>query len=172
MRYKRIEYKTEEQIGECFYLHDVVSKSHRKAAFRCQCGNEFETYIHSVKQGSTRSCGCYQIEQTKKSNLTHGMTHHILFSKWTMMKERCYSSQSTHWKYYGGRGISVCDEWRNDFMAFYNHVIKLPHYGENGYSIDRINNNKGYKPGNIRWATVSQQLRNRNPYGKKSKQAA
>lgn len=165
-KYKRIEYEHGEQVGECFYLHDVESEYQRRAIFLCECGKEFETYIHSVRAGDTKSCGCYQIAQTKIRNSTHGMTHHILFSKWSMMKERCHSPKSEKWKHYGGRGITVCDEWRYDFMAFYDHVTKLPHYGEDGYSIDRLNNRKGYEPGNIRWATISQQLRNREPYGK------
>ena len=170
---KPIEYQSGEKVGECFYVKEAEPRGHRRAIFKCGlCGKEFETYIHSVRARATKSCGCYNIAQTKKRNSTHGMTHHIMFSKWNMMRERCHSPKSEKWKYYGGRGITVCDEWRNDFMAFYNHVIKLPHYGEEGYSIDRMNNNKGYEPGNIRWATISQQLRNRNPYGKKNKQAA
>lgn len=164
-KWNRIEYHSGEKVGECFYLKDVKSKNQRKALFKCKCGNEFITYIHSVRAGDTKSCGCYQIEQTRKANTTHGMTDHLLFKTWTSIKTRCDNPVDDHYIYYGARGIDICKEWRDDFMNFYNHVIKLPHYKENGRTLDRINNNDDYKPSNMRWATIYEQLGNRRPYG-------
>lgn len=93
------------------------------------------------------------------SNIKHGMKHTRLYRTWLHIKTRCYNQKYSRYKDYGGRGIKVCDEWRNDFMNFYNWSMK------NGYkenlTIDRIDNDKGYSPSNCRWQTNKQQCRNR-----------
>ena len=76
------------------------------------------------------------------------------------MKNRCFNPKSLKYKDYGGRGITVCEEWRNDFIKYYEYVSKLPHFNEKGYSIDRINDNGNYEPGNVRWATAKEQANN------------
>ena len=169
-RWNKIEYKIGEKIGSLIYLGDVESKSQdqRRALFKCECGNIFECFIHSVKYGATKSCGCYQIKQTKRANTSHGMTHDPLFKNWALMKNRCYNLNSKRWKYYGGRGIKVCDEWKHDFKAFYNYMASLPHYREKGRSMDRINNNGNYEPNNMRWADEHTQKANRRKLLKNS----
>lgn len=77
------------------------------------------------------------------------------------MRSRCHNPKSSYFARYGGRGIAVCDEWRDSFENFFAHVSKLPHFGEAGYSLDRINNDGDYEPGNVRFATVTEQARNR-----------
>ena len=77
------------------------------------------------------------------------------------MRARCNNPNNKSYKNYGARGITVCDEWNRDFQTYWNYVSKLDHYGEEGYTLDRIDNNKGYEPGNVRWATKSEQERNK-----------
>jgi len=93
-------------------------------------------------------------------------TKHRLYNTWKDMRLRCRSPKREAYKYYGARGIDVCDEWYDDFWAYVEYIEALPHAYEEGRSIDRIDNNKGYFPGNIRWATRSQQSSNRRRYGK------
>ena len=77
------------------------------------------------------------------------------------MKQRCHNPHNKRYNCYGGRGISICKEWEKSFKAYFEYVSKLPHYGEPGYSIDRINNDGNYEPGNVRWATAYEQVHNR-----------
>ena len=123
----------------------------------CECGNEIIVKSQHLINGNTKSCGCLRkINHTKKHNLRN--TEH--YSEWKGMKNRCANPNNTAFKNYGGRGITVCDEWKNDFEAFYNYVSKLPHFNEIGYTLDRINNDGNYEPNNVRWATRKQQRAN------------
>ena len=88
------------------------------------------------------------------------MTKSNIYYVWSQMKNRCNNPKYKKYCDYGGRGIKVCDEWENSFQAFYEYVSQLPHYGEEGYSIDRINNDGNYEPGNVRWATKLEQRHN------------
>jgi len=81
------------------------------------------------------------------------------------MKSRCYSRLDPGYKNYGGRGIAVCHEWRDDFKAFHDHVTKLEHYGEEGMTLDREKNDEGYYPGNVRWADRHTQATNKRIMG-------
>lgn len=94
-------------------------------------------------------------------NKTHGLYNEPLYGTWVKLIRRCTNPRASNYHRYGGRGITICDVWRNDFVAFSRFVTNLPHYGETGYTIDRIDNSIGYEPGNVRWATFTEQNRNR-----------
>lgn len=83
-----------------------------------------------------------------------------IYGVWQGIKYRCNNPNCSNFKNYGARGISISPLWEHDFQAFYDYVSALPHYGEEGYSIDRIDNDGNYEPGNVRWATKSQQGEN------------
>ena len=127
---------------------------------RCDCGNLFVANGKNIRNNHTQSCGCLQRERSSESSVTHGKTRTRLHNVWKTMRQRCTNPNRRNFKNYGGRGICVCEEW-DSYEAFYDHVSQLPHFGEPGYSIDRINNDGNYEPGNVRWATASEQQRNK-----------
>lgn len=114
--------------------------------------------------GVTVSCGCYGREQRLKATKKHGMskcsqTPHPLYGVWDSMIQRCTNSKSRGYKGYGGRGISVNKNWRNDFKSFYSWAISNDY--STGKQLDRIDNDKGYFPENCRWVTPAQNSKNR-----------
>ena len=90
---------------------------------------------------------------------------HWLYYRWKEMKQRCCQPSNRQFKYYGGRGIGVFEEWRKDFWSYVAHVESLPGY-QDGSTIDRINNDGHYEPGNLRWASKTTQMLNRRRWGK------
>lgn len=98
----------------------------------------------------------------KGINSTHQMSQTKIYKEWAHMKQRCFYEKDRMYYRYGARGITVCNEWKNSFEAFYKYVSKLPHYGEKCYSLDRINNDGNYEPGNVQWATAKAQIKNRS----------
>lgn len=134
---------------------------------KCDCGKIVIVPSGSLTSKSKRSCGCLLREvasinaSTGNSRRTHGMKGTKIYHIWDSIKYRCLNDNCKSWKNYGGRGITICDEWKTNFEDFYSYVSKLPHYGEIGYSLDRTNNNGNYEPGNVRWATRVEQNRNR-----------
>lgn len=126
---------------------------------KCDCGKETIVNTTRLKSGYTKSCGCLTVEKLLERNTKHNMTHTRIYKIYQGLIQRCYNSNNPAYKNYGGRGIKVCDEWKNDFLSFYNWAIN------NGYNneltLDRINNNGNYKPNNCRWVTVKKQSNNR-----------
>jgi len=98
----------------------------------------------------------------------HGKSNTTIYKCWADIKQRCNNPKDCRYYDYGGRGIKICRQWEEDFENFYKYVSKLENFGKRGYSIDRINNDDGYRPGNVRFATISQQNLNRRKYGKKN----
>lgn len=132
------------------------------ALFSCDCGSKCWANPSKVRSGHTQSCGCYQRQRTIDANRKHGNSSRNRKSDeyliWMNMKTRCYNERYQLFHCYGGRGIRVCKKWKSDFRSFLTYVGKRP---SKNHSIDRINNNGNYEPGNVRWATRKQQSRNR-----------
>jgi len=119
---------------------------------RCLCGVEKEVFEQSLRRGISKSCGCRK--------RTHGMTDTVEYQAWEGMKSRCTRPGNASAAHYQGRGITVCPEWMRSFQAFFDHVGLRP---SPRHSLDRIDNDGGYCPGNVRWATMAEQgLNKRN----------
>ena len=126
---------------------------------KCDCGTEFEVSINNLSSGNTTSCGCIRKLSNGVNSIKHGKSNTRLYRIWHCMRNRCNNSKNPKHTVYFDRNITVCDEWLNDFRAFYDWSMA------NGYSdkltIDRIDNDKGYNPDNCRWATQKEQQRNK-----------
>lgn len=137
----------------------------KKAQWRClcNCGKLVSVAASSLRSSLTRSCGCFHQERLRAVAYKHGHADHrngavsVEYYAWISMKQRCTNPKRHNYKNYGGRGIVVCDRWRDSFINFLADVGERP--GPE-FSLDRINNDGNYEPGNVRWATRSQQQRN------------
>lgn len=128
---------------------------------QCACGKRTVVRGSQLKRGVVKSCGCLRKLWPLAHFKKHGLIHTKEYNAWEGMKQRCNNANSKSYYNYGGRGIRVCDKWANSFMAFLSDVGRCP---APGLSIDRINNNGNYEPGNVRWATATEQSRNNRGY--------
>jgi len=123
----------------------------------CECGHKLNVVGSNLKNGNTKSCGCHKTELLNKSNKTHGLTDtHEQYAVWRSMHGRCNNPKDKSYKRYGGRGIRVCDRWR-DFSLFIKDMGERP---SKKHSIDRINNDGNYESNNCRWSTSAEQAHN------------
>jgi hypothetical protein len=138
------------------------ARGRRLVVCACDCGEETVVEPRDLRRGHALSCGCLQKEAVAQSNKVHSTTHGATrtreYNCWNKMKSRCYRAADPKYKIYGGRGIKVCDAWREDFSAFLCDMRPSP---SPWHSIDREDVNGDYEPGNCRWATAKEQSRNK-----------
>jgi hypothetical protein len=127
---------------------------------RCDCGTERVLTEQSLLSGHTGSCGCLCQEKLLASRTKHGLRHHPLYATWRGMMQRCYDPDWKQFKDYGGRGIKVCDRW-HDVRLFIEDIERDLGPRPDGMTLDRADNDSGYGPGKVRWATRVQQVANR-----------
>lgn len=145
------------RFGRLVVVVRAGSNRHRKKLWRvlCDCGNETIVIGSDLRAGQTRSCGCLDRERLT----THGMTNSVEYAAWKSMIGRCMRPQNKNYKFYGARGVTICNHWLESFENFYADVGPRP---SADHSLDRYPDNKGnYEPGNVRWATIQQQGRNK-----------
>lgn len=128
---------------------------------RCDCGTEKEVYGCALTRGLTRSCGCLT-KELPNSNLQHGRTGTAEHRAWVNMRRRCHDPKCPEFIYYGKRGITVCERWRDSFINFLEDMGPKP---TPAHSIERLDNDLGYFPSNCKWATKNEQALNRRPKG-------
>jgi hypothetical protein len=143
----------------------VISEGPRRGATRtllclCECGTRRAVVAASLRRGDSRSCGCLHYEELSvyitKRNTKHGMYGTPVYNTWIKMVQRCTDAGFRDYAHYGGRGITVCKRWLT-FANFYKDMGDKP---SPAHSLDRINNNSGYRKGNCRWATQKEQANN------------
>lgn len=150
------------QINQRFGRLTIIGNADKPYHYlcRCDCGNERIVFCGNLSSGHTQSCSCLQKEQARKIRTTHGMSKkHLLYRVWDQIKDRCNNPNHKFYQNYGGRGIHICDEWRNDFKSFYDWSICNGY--ERGLEIDRKNNDGSYEPSNCRWVTRKVNCNNR-----------
>ena len=164
---ENIKNMTPRLIGETWrkYPTETSTQKSTYGLFECQyCGKEFEAITKDIKRGHTKSCGCY----AREVQTTHGLRSNKFYKTWYGMLQRCNSPKAAGYKDYAERGITVCEEWLDikNFIAW----AESTHPNIEGYTLDRIDNNKGYNPDNCRWTdktmqSVNQRINKRNTSG-------
>lgn len=157
-----------QKFGRLTVIKRIGSNSHGQSIWlcKCDCGNEKVIRGYCLSNGHTQSCGCYNMELKKersnlliKNNTKHGMRNNILYDVWYAMVDRCTNPNSPPYKNYGGRGILVCDEWKDNPTCFIEWATS--HGYKSGLQIDRINNELGYSPNNCRFVDRKTNCRNK-----------
>lgn len=145
------------RLTALYRLHNL--KGNTKWLCICDCGNLIEVTIQDLKSRNTKSCGCLRKDMAINRNIRHGKRHTRLYRVYSNIKGRCYNVNNKRYHDYGSRGITMCDEWKNNFMSFYDWSMN------NGYkdtlTIDRIDVNGNYEPNNCRWVDYKTQNRNK-----------
>lgn len=147
----KIDVKQGDRYGYLTIIEEILDSKPRKFLVVCDCGNKKVVNLNSLRTGNVKSCGC-------KKGFKHGGSRTRLYSIWRGMKKRCYIEKTSKYEIYGGKGIGICDEWRNDFGLFQEWAKN------NGYAddltLDRINSSNSYEPSNCRWVDYKTQSSN------------
>ena len=153
---------TGQRFGRLTVIEFAGVAKNKTARWKCLCDCGHVCVVNGVqlRRGQTKSCGCIRREKVG-GKPKHGLSSSKVYCAWVSIKNRCLTSTNPDYTSYGGRGITICDEWCDDFQAFFDYVSNLEHFDEDGYTLDRINNSRGYGIGNVRWATMKEQSRNR-----------
>jgi len=161
---------TGDRYGRLVALRRGPNKGRRTTwACLCDCGNEHNVDLDSLRQGLTKSCGCLHSEAARKmitrnrppegARFSHGMSDSPEYSSWCAMKKRCLNPNSIRYERWGGRGIKICPQWLSSFETFYADMGDRP---SPAHSLDRRDNDGNYEPRNCRWATHKEQRNNRS----------
>lgn len=156
-------------FGRLTVTERTVSGTKAKWQCNCSCGNVTIVSQSHLRNGHTKSCGCWEEESRHNHRKTHGYSHHRTkdgrkvpsipeYSVWCGMRARCRDVKNSHYKYYGGKGIKVCDRWEGSFLNFLNDMGRRPPR----HLIDRIDSNGNYEPSNCRWVSAQLSVENRN----------
>jgi hypothetical protein len=157
---------TGKRFGRLSVIRESGRDKHNKPLWvcLCDCGEERTILGNSLSRNKTKSCGCLQSDTVTSMSTKHGhakrgkvSTEHII---WSLMIQRCTNENATNYKYWGGRGISVCDRWLHSFENFLKDMGERPSIN---HSLDRKENDGNYEPSNCRWATRTEQVMNRRP---------
>lgn len=156
------------RFGRWIAIKHITGRNGQDGRWLCQCdcGTEKTIVTWTLTSGQSQSCGCLRDFLTKNypANKVHGKSDHYLFNTWEGIKRRCYNPTDPAFKYYGGRKskpIKLFHNWINSFQSFYDYIIMtLGERPTKKHTLDRCDNSKGYRPGNLRWATWTQQARN------------
>jgi len=143
---------TGQRFGRLVAIKRVSRKPYTLWACRCDCGNNTVVRLGHLRAGATQSCGCL----VRETSTTHGQWGTPEYNAWNTMKQRCLNPNNPRWHQYGGRGITVCEQW----LPFENFIADMGQKPSPEHSLDRIDNESGYRPDNCRWATRSEQCRN------------
>lgn len=148
-----------QRFGRLTVSEMTDQRMHKNVMWRCtcDCGNTVVVGARDLRTGHTRSCGCLKLEMLKTRVTRHGAAGTRLYMIWQEMLARCYRAESPSFKFYGARGISVCDEWRTSFESFAADMGDPPF----GCSLERKNNDMNYSKDNCQWATHTEQMNNR-----------
>lgn len=156
---------TGKRFGKLLVIQQANEKIRNQLCWicKCDCGNTIVAIGNKLKSNRKTSCGCDTHERLVKSSMTHGLSSTPIYKIYSGIVARCLNPKVSNYHRYGGRGIEVCKDWigSGGFERFYAYVSSLEHFNEKGYSIDRINNDGNYEPGNIKYSTRTEQSRNR-----------
>lgn len=157
---QKIEVEEGQRFGRLVLIREIEAyKGRRKFLLMCDCTNLTEVSLTNLRKGKTQSCGCLQKERTSSAKKTHGKTHTTVYHSWLGIKQRCYNPNHPDYDLYGGIGLGIYEEWKESFENFYSFIGDPPD-GQR-WSIERLNNDIGYLPGNIEWALPEKQARNK-----------
>lgn len=161
-----------QRFGRLSIVRVVKDGAYALVKARCDCGRTKDFFFLNVQSGKTKSCGCLSRESAAERNTTHGRCRTVEYDTWARMISRCENEKMADFERYGGRGITICAGWIISFQSFFNDLGVRP---SSDYSIERIDNGKGYwcghcaecralyRKANCKWATATEQARNRRP---------